>query len=890
MGSALLERDDALGQLHVALAAARDGRGGLALVAGEAGAGKTSVVRELLAHAAGRPRLLLGACDPLSAPRPFGPLIDAIQAAEPDLAHRLVTGASRAETLAAARALVDGRVGTTARATIFVIEDAHWADDATLDLITFLGRRITTMPTLLVVTYRDDEVTALHPLRSRLGELAPAICCRIWLPPLSEPAIAQLTAGTAVDPAELRRLTGGNPFFVTEVLGAGGSTLPESVRDAVLARAGRLPPHARAVLDAAAVVPGRVERWLLDEICSGVATADGDATHPGVASGLDICVERDVLRIGDGGAVAFRHELARLAIADAAAPNHRRQLHRLVLAALRRETGDAVAAEAARIAFHAHQAGDAHAVLEHAPAAAAAAARQGAHREAVRHLEAALTYRHLLHERRRAELLMLLGAERCNLSQWGEALDPISQAADLYASIGDVDAQAEALVMSRRPLWGLGRQPEATAHIEQAAAVLADKAEPSRGRAAVAMALSAAHMLARQPAQAEETGRQAIALAEASGSDDVLAEACIQSGISLCMAGDDGGLDRIRRGIHLAGRAGWDNLVTLGHMQIGSGYGELRRYDVAVPALREGIGFSEERELVGSSHYMAAWLGRCELELGHWDEAGSLVGALAGNPRCLGNSRLVVLVTLGWLRARRHDPDIAPVLDEALELARAASHIQRLWPVAACRAEAAWLDDRLPDELGVLDEVMAMARSLDYWPAIEELSHWRAIADGVPQGDPASARTPFGLSAGGRHDLAAQRWAEIGCPYEEAMARSMIGTASELRAALTVFEQLGAAPMRTRVAAALRGIGEPVPRRPVESTRRNPHSLTDRELDVLGLVGTGRTNREIAGVLGISSKTVDHHVSHILTKLGVRSRAEAAVEADRLGLVAPRES
>jgi DNA-binding CsgD family transcriptional regulator/tetratricopeptide (TPR) repeat protein len=873
----LIERDDVLAGLHRSLASARDRRGGLALVTGEAGAGKTSVVREFIRRAAGRPVVLQGACDPLSAPRPLGPLLDAAAGVDVGIAQRLAAGVTRAEAFATALELVAGN-GADGRATVFVVEDAHWADDATLDLLTFLGRRITALPTLLVVTYRDDEVGGDHPLRLRLGELATAVRSRSWLAPLSADGIAVLTAGTDLDPIAVHRLTGGNAFYVTEVLAAGASSVPESIRDAVLARAGRLTVDARAVLDACAVFPGRVERWLID------AVGDDGEDDAGGSAGLDECIERGLVNVDASGTIAFRHELARHAIDEGLPRGRRRELHARALGALLRR--GAAVSDRARLAFHAAAAHDAVAVLEHAPVAAVEASAVGAHREAARHLEIALQYEHHLAPRRVAELLLLLGDELMLTGRPEDAVRVCDRAVAIFASVGDVEGRAEAQIRTIRPLVTLGRQPEADARVEHAAALLAER-PPSRAAALVATYRCSNDMLARRFEAAEVEGQRAIALAEHVGERAVLTEAWIQSGVGLSMSGDDSGLARVRRGISIAAEFGNDLLVAVGHSQIGSGYGELRRYDVAVPALREGIAFAEARELFLSVQYQQAWLGRCRLELGEWDEAGDIAGRLLRNPRCVGISRFVALVTLGWLRGRRGDPEVRPLLDEAVELARSTRHLQRLWPVAACRAEIAWLADRLDDERELIAEAAALAHELDYPPAIEELAYWQQKAGEATAGAPERPRTPFGLAVAGRHDLAAARWAELGCPYEEAVMRLACGDPDGLLAAHRTFDRLGAIPMRGRAATALRDAGIPIPRGPTPTSRANPHELTERELDVLALVATGRTNREIGEHLGITAKTVDHHVSRVLSKLDVRSRAEAAVVAERLGLTAP---
>jgi DNA-binding CsgD family transcriptional regulator len=459
-------------------------------------------------------------------------------------------------------------------------------------------------------------------------------------------------------------------------------------------------------------------------------------------------------------------------------------------------------------------------------------------------------------------------------------------AADLFASVGDVERHIEFLVRRSRPLTAMGRQPEAAQSVARAAQLVEGR-EPSHAGALVATAIAAHAMLDRRFDDARRHGARAIEIAATIGDRPTLAEALIQVGIAIGMSGDDAGLTQIRDGIAMAEELGLDLLVELGLSQIGSGYGEVRRYDVAMPALREAIEFGEAHELVAAMMYARAWLARCELEIGHWDTASELADRLARNQRCVGISRFVALVTLGWLRSRRGDPDVAPLLDEALAMARATQHLQRLWPAAACRAEAAWIADRLPDEVPVLEEAMRLATTLGYRPAIEELAHWLRLADGVPRVNVDEAATPFGLSAAGRPDLAAQRWQDLGCPFEAAVAELLAADVASLATAYRTFDQLGATPLRLRTAASLREAGAPVPRGPLDSTRENPHGLTERELDVLAMLATGASNRRIAEALTISTKTVDHHVSHVLRKLGVRNRAEAAVVADRLGLGKP---
>ena len=240
---------------------------------------------------------------------------------------------------------------------VFVLEDIHWADEATLDVLRLLVRRIERIPALAVASYRDDGLELAYPLRIVLGELATSrSISRLRLTGLSPSAVAELARPYGADPDELYDKSGGNPFFVVEALAAGVDAIPETVRDAVLARAARLTPAGRAVLEAVSVVPPQAELWLLGAI----------AGEP--VEGLDECLAAGMLR-SQGAGVVFRHELARLAVEYSVAPQRRLELHQAALAALSQPPDGAP--DLARLAHHADAAGDAEAVLRFGPGAAA---------------------------------------------------------------------------------------------------------------------------------------------------------------------------------------------------------------------------------------------------------------------------------------------------------------------------------------------------------------------------------------------------------------------------------------------------------------------------------------------------------------------------------------
>ena len=339
----LLERVDLLAQLE--LARAEGGR--LVFVGGEAGVGKTSLGRAFSQRVT--ERVLHGSCENLTAPTPLGPFLDVAAEMGSVVAERIAEGGEP-------RLVVAALLKELQRPSLLVLEDVHWADQATLDVLRLLGRRIETTPSLVVATYRDDEIVGEHPLRVVLGELASAPrVSRASVPPLSRAAVAELAEPLGRDAQAIYRLTSGKAFYVTEILASSEDSLPATVRDAVLARADALPTGGRRLLEVTSLVPVRADLWLLDRVAADFID------H------LDDCVDAGVLR-AEGSAVAFRHELARLALESIVPPNRRRKLHAAILSAL--TSPPAGSPDPSRLAHHAEEASDIAAVLLYAPPAA----------------------------------------------------------------------------------------------------------------------------------------------------------------------------------------------------------------------------------------------------------------------------------------------------------------------------------------------------------------------------------------------------------------------------------------------------------------------------------------------------------------------------------------
>ncbi len=861
----LLERGAELTALQVLFESAKSGAGRLALISGEAGIGKTSFV-EHFAASAKNAQVLRGYCDPLLTPTPLGPLFDIAQQLGGKLSS--VLDAETQRSLLFPTLLY--QLQSIAPVVVLIFEDIHWADDATLDLIRYLARRLEALRVLFIVTCRDDEIPRLGAVRSLLGGFAgSSVFKRIQLSQLSLEAVQTLSSGIFDDAATLHARTAGNPLFVSEILQNIQVQIPESVRDIVLSRLTKLSPSARELVEVAAVIGSRIE----PQILQGTLEVSANDVSESIDSGLLIVKD---------SVIAFRHELLREAILYSFDPWVRQNLYRRVLkvaSLLLRDNRN----DYAQIAHYAEGASDAEAVVRYGMAAANAAQKYGAHREAASHFKRVLKFSVNQTPETRGSLLMKYADECALVDDLNESCSAFQEAAEIWNSSGNPLKYGEAMTQLAWPMVRSGRDAEAQGACTLAIEILEPLGETQQLASAYRMA---AHlkMLDRDRLAATHLGNKAIDLAERLGDNQTVAGGELAVGTAILVSGDLEGRKRLNRCIALAEQHHLESLKALAMLNIGTSYGELYMFADAERELAAGIAFARDSNLEHSEHYMTAWLALVRMYQGRWQEATDLALMTLAQTNLAIVSRIMALIALGRVRVRRGDPAALTALDEAYELAVQSGTLQRVAPVLAARAEFAWLEGEAATSAEEAHKAFKLAQSKRHSWHTGEFCYWLMCCEEMVV-VPDWVAQPFALQIAGSWREAADSWSHLGCPYEQAraLAEGDVGAQFE---ALKIFDALGAKPAAAMLRQTIRLSGTShVPRGIRSTTRGNPFGLTRRELEILPLLTQGLTNGEIALKLRLSVKTVGHHVSSVLSKLAVTNRKAAGRIALQRGII-----
>lgn len=843
----LLERERELATLDSLLDDRRGSGGRVVLIRGEAGIGKSALVSEFVSRQRSRAHILEGACDDLFTPQPLGPIWD-LARTEPVVANAVASG-DRRVTMETLLDLLSRRL----RPTILVIEDTQWADEATLDVIKYLGRRIARTNAALILTFREAAVDGDHPLRRVIGDLAPQSVTRIQLEPLSAEAIASMVDDRPFDLAEVLALTSGNPLFVTEVLTSGVEGVPASVQDSVLARAGRVPPPARELLDLMSVIPGVADRG---HIVAALGSIDDH---------LEICAREGLLRYDHVG-VSYRHELQRRAVEAALSSPRRRELNARVLEFVRHD--------ATRAVHHAREAGDTAAIVEFAPVAARAAMAIESHREAVAHFETLDPH----------VGLMALGDRSEVLSDWAReasyvdisiALPIVERAIEVQRELGDDVRLARILAFAVR-VYEINGKPDAAERCAQEAIDLLADLGPSPDLA-YALSQSAWLRLLRgdDDRQGIALADESIAIAKSVGDDATLIKSLTVKGSLAHSLEFRSGYQFVEEAHRLAKAGGHRFDETYALINLAGLCADVRDLSRAADLTRRAMETGARYEFTTLEIHAKAMLSEILMWLGDWSGAERAANeVLDSHPHT---------EVLGWrilatIQARRGQPEALASLDRMWSLASESGGLQTLDPAAAAVAEVMWLTDtedqsrlvQIGDvfELGLESGLVWPSGALSFWV-------WQL---GVRTDIPPSLPGFYGWIIDGRWQQAVDFWRSRDVGYEMGLAM-MHGDDDARVEAVRTFEDLGALAAASRVRRDLATRGIKVPRGRSRETREHADGLTPRQAEVLELLAEGLSNAQIADRLFISHRTAENHVGAILTRLEAPNREAAAAMA-----------
>jgi class 3 adenylate cyclase/tetratricopeptide (TPR) repeat protein len=768
-GFAMLERDGLVSCLAHLLEEADGGRGHVAALMGEAGAGKTTLLNAFLPQFASRCRAFIGACEDLSVPEPLAPLRDLARAARWSLSDAVDQNAGHLAVFEQAIGVFEG----TDVPTLLVIEDLHWADDGTIDFVRFLGRRIRSKRILLVVTSRVEEAEGGTKLRRALGDVPPDDVVRIEVPPLSQSAVQALARVAGLDGSAVYEFTGGNAFFVTELIRSGRPEKPpSSVRDAVLVRADRLNAAARAIANVVAIFPRRVE----EEVLQAFALPDTD-------DAIEDCLRIGLLVESDDG-ISFRHELARRAIESALTSSQRRRLNRRALEILQALDGTPVA----RLLHHAQEANATDAVVAIAPGAAREAARMGAHREAARHFETALTFADRYTEADRIALYEDASLELHIVGKQDRAIEVRKAAARLHRANRNQVGEGASMRALSRYFYSAGHIDDSTMYANKAVEVLKGVAGPE-----LAMAYSTRSqlaMLAYDVENAIEYGWKAIRLAEELARPDILCHALNNIGHAMSWTDEAAGREYLERSLEMALQLQLP--VEASRVFVNMAAVAITRFDLprAKRTLEHAIGYAQEHQVDFLTTYLLGYLGRTLMLTGDWEKAYEVAVLSAEHPGSSGTARFGGLPPLVQYGLRTGTFGTAALLDELKLILEHGRQIIRSQAYASLMAEAAWLGQQDRDEVvALLSEIIEAAPN----PLmVQDLLAWRRVLS--PERFPVDTSRlvkPYQLLFRGDWSGAAQEWARIGAPYNRALAL-LEGDGDAYRSAMAILSSLGA--------------------------------------------------------------------------------------------------
>ncbi|HEX7903979.1 MAG TPA: AAA family ATPase [Chitinophagaceae bacterium] len=859
----LVEREGLLGSLQAKFESIAEGEGHCVLLSGEAGIGKTSLIKAFCQEKKNECKIYHGTCDALFTPRPLAPIYDIIWQIRGD--NNFDTTDSSVLFSQLFR-----EIEIQQRTTLIVIEDIHWADEATLDFIKFLARRINRLRCLFLLTYRDNEILDNHPLRNVLGQLPPDSFTRLPLAPLSKQAVEKMAKERGYKGEDVFSVSGGNPFYVTEILASYSPGVPDNIKDSILSVYHQQEKGTKNAWEICSIIPEGLE---INRFAKIKSSWD---------EGMDHCFALKIIVVKNDK-VIFKHELYRRTIEGSLSPFKRIELNKRMLDLFLdsfEEEG-----EIERIVHYAKNANENELVVKYSPIAARQAASVGAHIEASKLFLTAIEYSDGNDVEQMGGFYEAYAYECYLTNQIKEAIIYEGKALRVWQQKNEIEQAGNSLRVLSRLWWFDGNRLEAEKYGKQAIEIFI--AQPaSKAKAMAYSNMSQLKMLSDETPECVEWGNKAIEMAKDIKDNEILCHAMNNVGSALWKfkSSNEQGKGMLFESLDIALINSFHEHAARSYSNIAGNYLEFKEYALARQILEKGINYCEERNLDSSKSYKLCLKAKMFLETGDWQQASLIVENLLSNPSQLGSVKIGALAILAIIKIRKGEEDALVYLNEAKLLAIKTREHHRIIPVMIAELEYEWLTGKKRMTEEELKLSVELIQRVDNSLLNSEFSFWLQMARQKDLGLH-KLYEPYQLLKEGKSKSAVEFWETTGCPFEKAFAL-FAGNEDDMKNALLIFKQIGANAVYEKIKMEMRAGGiKKIPRGLRESTKTNPAQLTNRELDVLNLLQKGIQNKEIAGTLFISPKTADHHISNILFKLDVSSRSKAVAEAVRLGIL-----
>jgi len=860
----LIERDSLLASLRQIFKNVADGEGHCVFISGEAGIGKTALVKAFCKEQADDCSIYMGACDALFTPRPLAPLYDILWQVNKDRWPIVAANEDRSAFFTSFFQELHTKKGKL----LIVFEDIHWADEGTLDFIRFFARRISFLPCLFILTYRDDEIHSGHPLQNVLGQLPPDSFSRLMVTPLSKQAVIKMATHKGYNGEEVYSISEGNPFYVNEILASYSPGVPDSIKDSILSVYERQKQGTKNAWQVWSIMPEGLEIERVPKIK--------------LSMDIDHCFAISVIVV-QNGKVVFKHELYRRTIEESLTPFKRIALNKMMLELFLKDFEEK--GEIERILHYAKNANEKKLVVKYAPLAARKAASIGTHKEASKLFLTAIEYGETNDTDLLAELYGSYAYE-CYLSnQIKNAIVYEEKSLHIWLEKRQTKKVGSSLCFLSRLWWFEGKGKKAEDFARQAVEVM--KEQPSSGANAMVFSnISELKMLSGESTESMSWGDKAIAMAKEQDDKEILCHALNNVG-SVKMripSFKENGLELLQQSLEIALNNSYHEAAARAYANLASNALKMRMYLAAKKAIEDGMRYCEEKGLDLWGAYMSSLKARLNLETGNWTAACSIANDLLINESQPAVVRITALIVAATVTMRQGENDVVSLLLEAKAKAFETRELQWVIPSMIALLEYEWLSGKIIIQKEDIDQTLALMQETGTNSTETEFAFWmwKAGRQRVPAKEIKEAYHPGNAE---RALKSAAEWENFGCPYEQALAL-FEGNDDDKRKAIGIVHELGATVVHKKMKQQMRDLSiKNIPRGIRKSTRSNAAFLTSREMDVLQLIRQGLQNKEIAAQLFISAKTVDHHISNLLFKLDASSRSKAVTEAIRLGIL-----